>query len=410
MSLTEAAAVHSTAPASHPVRIALIGAGRIGSNHAEIVARLVPGASLVAVSDPVGESAQRLATTLGAPLATTTVDDVLTSDEVDAVLITAPARSHTDLVVAAAAAGKHVFVEKPMAVTLADADRAIAAAADAGIVLQVGFNRRFAPGFAAARAAIDAQKVGTPQSAAFADPRSRAVHRRSGTRSAVDDLPRNAHSRLRHPLLPQPRRTPGAGARDRRRPGATGRQERGPPRHRSGDRSIRQRCHRHGRGELQRAVRIRRARRGIRLRRHGHRRQRAQHRHDLLRPRRAARRHRAPRHRPPALRLRGGTDRLRRRDPHPHTGRRHRPGRPHRAVDRTRRHPQRRDRRPPSTWTGDPDGHVHARRQRRNALPRPAVPGPRPPHRRTRTPGRDLGLVHQGHRRPRRRSAPNSPR
>lgn len=50
-----------------------------------------------------------------------------------------------------------------MAVTLADADRAIAAAADAGIVLQVGFNRRFAPGFAAARAAIDAQKVGSPQ-------------------------------------------------------------------------------------------------------------------------------------------------------------------------------------------------------------------------------------------------------
>jgi len=162
MSLTEAAPVRSTTAASHPVRIATIGAGRIGSNHAEIVARLVPGASLVAVSDPVGESAQRLAAALGAPLATTSVDDVLTSDEVDAVLITAPARSHTDLVVAAAAAGKHVFVEKPMAVTLEDADRAIAAATDAGIVLQVGFNRRFAPGFAAARAAIDAQKVGTP--------------------------------------------------------------------------------------------------------------------------------------------------------------------------------------------------------------------------------------------------------
>ena len=78
-------------------------------------------------------------------------------------LITAPARSHTDLVVAAAAAGKHVFCEKPMAVTLADADRAIAAAEQAGVVLQVGFNRRFAPAFAAARAAIDAGRIGTPQ-------------------------------------------------------------------------------------------------------------------------------------------------------------------------------------------------------------------------------------------------------
>ena len=56
---------------------------------------------------------------------------------------------HADLVVAAAAAGKHVFCEKPMAVTLADADRAIAAARDTGVVLQVGFNRRFAPDWAA---------------------------------------------------------------------------------------------------------------------------------------------------------------------------------------------------------------------------------------------------------------------
>ena len=50
-----------------------------------------------------------------------------------------------------------------MAVTLADADRAIAAAEQAGVVLQVGFNRRFAPAFAAARAAIDAGRIGTPQ-------------------------------------------------------------------------------------------------------------------------------------------------------------------------------------------------------------------------------------------------------
>ncbi|MGB6179677.1 MAG: Gfo/Idh/MocA family oxidoreductase [Rhodococcus sp. (in: high G+C Gram-positive bacteria)] len=150
-------------PLADTVRIATLGAGRIGANHAEIVARRVPGASLVAVSDPMDGAAQRLATELGAPLATMDVHEVLSSDDVDAVLITAPARSHTDLVVAAAAAGKHIFCEKPMAVTLADADRAVAAADDAGVVLQVGFNRRFAPGFAAARLAIDAGKVGTPQ-------------------------------------------------------------------------------------------------------------------------------------------------------------------------------------------------------------------------------------------------------
>nr|WP_296763713.1 Gfo/Idh/MocA family oxidoreductase [Rhodococcus sp. (in: high G+C Gram-positive bacteria)] len=145
------------------VRVALIGAGRIGKNHAEIVARRVPGATLVAVVDPVDGAARALADTLGAPDAYADVDEALRAENIDAVIISAPARSHTDLVVKAAAAGKHVFVEKPMAVTLENADRAIGAADAAGVVLQVGFNRRFAPGFVAAREAIDAGKIGTPQ-------------------------------------------------------------------------------------------------------------------------------------------------------------------------------------------------------------------------------------------------------
>lgn len=150
-------------PSVATVRVALIGAGRIGKNHAEIVARRVPGAALVAVVDPVDGAARALADTLGAPDAYLDVDEALRAENIDAVIISAPARSHTDLVVKAAAAGKHVFVEKPMAVTLEDADRAIAAADAAGVVLQVGFNRRFAPGFVAAREAIDDGKIGTPQ-------------------------------------------------------------------------------------------------------------------------------------------------------------------------------------------------------------------------------------------------------
>ncbi|GAB92946.1 Gfo/Idh/MocA family oxidoreductase [Gordonia rhizosphera] len=146
-----------------PVRIATIGAGRIGSSHTALVARHVYGAIVTAVADPVDGAAARLADAVDAPFATTDIDEVLVSPEVDAVLITAPARSHSDLVCRAAAAGKHVFCEKPMAVTLDEADRAIAAAEAAGVVLQVGFNRRFAPGFAAARRAVDDGRVGTPQ-------------------------------------------------------------------------------------------------------------------------------------------------------------------------------------------------------------------------------------------------------
>jgi myo-inositol 2-dehydrogenase / D-chiro-inositol 1-dehydrogenase len=145
-----------------PVRVALIGAGRIGSSHAELVARHAPDATLVAVADPT-PNAERLAAELDVDVVEKSADAVLARQDVDAVLITTPARSHTDLVVAAASAGKHIFVEKPMAVTLEDADRAIAAAKEAGVVLQVGFNRRFAPGWIAAREAIEAGRVGTPQ-------------------------------------------------------------------------------------------------------------------------------------------------------------------------------------------------------------------------------------------------------
>ncbi|KIQ19875.1 Gfo/Idh/MocA family oxidoreductase [Rhodococcus sp. MEB064] len=146
-----------------PVRVAALGAGRIGANHAEIVARRVPGAELRAIADPVPGAAERLADELGVDVVSTDISATLRRDDIDAVVIAAPARSHTDLVVEAAEAGKNIFVEKPMAVTLQDADRAIAAAESAGVVLQVGFNRRFAPGFAAARAAVDQGRIGTPQ-------------------------------------------------------------------------------------------------------------------------------------------------------------------------------------------------------------------------------------------------------
>jgi myo-inositol 2-dehydrogenase/D-chiro-inositol 1-dehydrogenase len=88
---------------------------------------------------------------------------VFADEGIDAVVIAAPARVHADLVAAAAGAGKAVFCEKPMAVTLADADRAIDAARAAGVVLQVGFNRRFAPDWRAARELLDTGRLGTPR-------------------------------------------------------------------------------------------------------------------------------------------------------------------------------------------------------------------------------------------------------
>ena len=149
--------------ADAPVGVALIGSGRMGSFHAQTLARRVPGARLVAVADAAPGAAERLAGVLAADRAYTDVAQVWDDPSVDAVVIATPARTHADLVVAAAAAGRSAFCEKPMAVTLADADRVIDAARAADIVLQVGFNRRFAPDWVAARGLIDTGRLGTPR-------------------------------------------------------------------------------------------------------------------------------------------------------------------------------------------------------------------------------------------------------
>lgn len=150
-------------PALAPVRVALLGAGRMGAFHAASLAHLIPDAELVAVLDPDLGAARRLADVVGCAQAVAEPADVLADPDVDAVVIVAPARFHADLVVAAASAGKAVFCEKPMALSLADADRAIAAASTAGVALQVGFNRRFAADFRAAHEVIATGGIGTPQ-------------------------------------------------------------------------------------------------------------------------------------------------------------------------------------------------------------------------------------------------------
>ncbi|TQN57183.1 dehydrogenase [Agrobacterium tumefaciens] len=145
------------------VNIGLIGAGRIGSFHGESVARRLVDAELVAIADPASGAAATLAGKLGVDASYTDVAAMLAHPDLDAVIIATPARFHTNILVQAAEAGKAVFCEKPMALTLEDAERGIAAAKAAGVPLQVGFNRRWDQAFAEGRAAIDAGKVGATQ-------------------------------------------------------------------------------------------------------------------------------------------------------------------------------------------------------------------------------------------------------
>ncbi|MFI6574161.1 Gfo/Idh/MocA family oxidoreductase [Nocardiopsis sp. NPDC050513] len=152
-----------TTHSSEPLAVGLVGAGRMGSFHAETLARRLPDARLAAVADPVPGVARRLADRLDCPIALTDIDELLADPGIGAVVVSTPARTHADLVVAAARAGKAVYCEKPMATTLPDADRAIDAARTAGVPLQVGFNRRYDAGFRAAHDGIAAGDIGTPQ-------------------------------------------------------------------------------------------------------------------------------------------------------------------------------------------------------------------------------------------------------
>jgi myo-inositol 2-dehydrogenase/D-chiro-inositol 1-dehydrogenase len=145
-----------------PVRIGLIGAGRIGASHSSVIARRVPEATLVAVADPRPGAAEAVAGPLGAR-AESSPEALFGAADIDAIVIAASSNAHAELIVAAAQAGKHVFSEKPAGMSLEEIDRGREATAAAGVSFQVGFNRRFAADFRAAHDAIAGGRIGTVQ-------------------------------------------------------------------------------------------------------------------------------------------------------------------------------------------------------------------------------------------------------
>ena len=141
------------------VNVALLGAGEVGQLHAETLAHHVSGARLVAVVDPVVSNAKRAAA-LAAAVVAASPDEVLRDDGIDAVVIASPTRFHAALIIAAARHGKHVFCEKPIALTLEEAQAALDAVAAAGVKLQIGFQRRFDAAYLRAHQAIVSGEIG----------------------------------------------------------------------------------------------------------------------------------------------------------------------------------------------------------------------------------------------------------
>ena len=142
------------------VRVALIGAGRIGQRHAATLAREIPHAELVMVADVHGPSAESLAAKVRCERWSDDPEAALGDSAIDAIVIASSTDSHAPLIVAAAENGKQIFCEKPIALDLEATDRALAAVARAGVRLQMGFQRRFDKAYARAKALIDEGALG----------------------------------------------------------------------------------------------------------------------------------------------------------------------------------------------------------------------------------------------------------
>ena len=143
-------------PGAQLLRIGIVGYGRIGQLHAANVLAS-PEATLVAVADP--RFAAGMPALDGIP-AYADPAHVLEDPAVDAVLVCGPTPTHAEHIRAAAAAGKHVFCEKPVDLDPAVARAALAAAEASGVKVQIGFNRRFDPSFRRVAAAVRAGEIG----------------------------------------------------------------------------------------------------------------------------------------------------------------------------------------------------------------------------------------------------------
>jgi inositol 2-dehydrogenase len=140
----------------------VIGVGTLGRRHAENLRRAIPAARLIAVADADGACAERVASELEVEHHYSNWETLLERKDIGAVVVAAPSRFHAPVTRAAAAAGKHVFCEKPPALSMEEAESAASAVAKAGVQFQIGFMRRYDPPYARAKKLIADGEIGDP--------------------------------------------------------------------------------------------------------------------------------------------------------------------------------------------------------------------------------------------------------
>ncbi len=137
----------------------VVGLGYWGPNLARNLA-VIPGCELTWLCDASEQARRKLEPSFPGVRTTGALEDLLGDEELDAVVLATPVPTHAELAIAVARAGKHCFVEKPLAINAADAERAVAAAADAGRILMVGHLLEYHPAVARLKELIDEDELG----------------------------------------------------------------------------------------------------------------------------------------------------------------------------------------------------------------------------------------------------------
>jgi predicted dehydrogenase len=144
------------------IRLCLVGGGRAGKIHAQSVTRNLPNGKFTTLVEPELETRINVARQFNIENTFTTLEGALEKGNFDAVVITTPTITHCDLAVMAANEGKHIFLEKPMALTIGECNAISNVIQQKNVILQIGFMRRFDPEFITAAQRIQMGEIGKP--------------------------------------------------------------------------------------------------------------------------------------------------------------------------------------------------------------------------------------------------------
>jgi myo-inositol 2-dehydrogenase/D-chiro-inositol 1-dehydrogenase/scyllo-inositol 2-dehydrogenase (NAD+) len=144
------------------INVCMIGAGRVGKLHSGTIKQYAPNAEITALVDPAAAILNETGDQFEIDGRYPSLEEALEKADFEVVIITTPTFTHLQLAELAASEGKHVFLEKPMAMNLQECDAIMAATEEKGLILQLGFMRRFDPEFVAAAERIFGGEIGEP--------------------------------------------------------------------------------------------------------------------------------------------------------------------------------------------------------------------------------------------------------